>query len=132
MMTSRERVIAALNHCETDRVPIDVGSCGPTAIHERCYRDLLRVLGRREEITLWDVVGQLATPSEEVLEALGSDVRGIRVGGPARSSPAAAPNQIVDQWGTTWEKTETATCYAIVDYPPEGRRRTRSRHLCLA
>lgn len=116
-MTSRERVLTALDHRETDRVPIDVASCGPTAIHERCYRDLLRLLDRDEEITLWDTVGQLAQPSEAVLELLGSDVRGIRAGGPSRTQRATAPNRLIDAWGTTWEKVDSATCYAIVDYP---------------
>jgi uroporphyrinogen decarboxylase len=115
-MTSRERVLTALDHRETDRVPMDVGSCGPTAIHVTCYRDLLRLLGREEEVRLWDMVGQLAQPSEEVLELLGSDVRGIRVGGPAPGD-SGPPNRMIDAWGTTWEKVESATCYAIVDYP---------------
>jgi len=32
-MNSRERIIAAINHQETDRVPLDLGSCGQTGMH---------------------------------------------------------------------------------------------------
>ena len=32
-MTSRERVIAAINHQQPDRVPIDFGSTGQTGIN---------------------------------------------------------------------------------------------------
>ena len=79
-MTPRERVLIALDHREPDRVPIDLASCGPTGIHLWAYERLLKVLGLEEEIKIWDVVGQLAAPSETVLELVGADVRGVRVG----------------------------------------------------
>jgi hypothetical protein len=68
----RERVLAALRHEEPDRIPVDLGSCGPTAIHLNAYRSLLSYLGRDEEIGLWDVVGQLAQPTEQILEMAGA------------------------------------------------------------
>lgn len=33
-MTSKERVLAALNHEETDRVPLDIGAINNTAMHQ--------------------------------------------------------------------------------------------------
>jgi len=80
-MNSRARVLTALEHREADRVPIDLGSCGPTAIHINAYASLLAHLGLEEETELWDVVGQLAKPSEDILQNIGADARGIRVGG---------------------------------------------------
>jgi uroporphyrinogen decarboxylase len=41
-MNSRERILTALAHREPNRVPIDIGSCGPTAIHATAYADLLK------------------------------------------------------------------------------------------
>ncbi len=61
---------------------MDCGSCGPTGVHVNAHARLLHHLGIREDIRLWDRVGQLAQPSEAVLERLGADVRGFRVGGP--------------------------------------------------
>ncbi len=43
--THRQRVMAALNHEEADRVPIDFGSAGPTAIVAEAYDNLMRHLG---------------------------------------------------------------------------------------
>ncbi|MBM3130562.1 MAG: hypothetical protein FJ009_18275 [Chloroflexi bacterium] len=116
-MNSRERVLTALAHREPDRVPIDIGSCGPTALHATAYAALLQCLGIEEEIEFWDVVGQLAKPSEAVLEKLGADVRGIRVGGPKNGTRIISDDTLIDQWGTTWHRTESATCYHISAYP---------------
>jgi len=44
-MTSRERVIKALNHEEPDRVPVDFGGTGVTSLHEGIYCDIVRHLG---------------------------------------------------------------------------------------
>jgi uroporphyrinogen decarboxylase len=106
-----------LNHEEPDRVPMDIGSCGPSAIHISAYRSLLGVLGLREEVRMWHSIGQLAAPSETVLQLLGADVRGIRVGGPRGSPRHASPDTLIDQWGTVWRMSENATCYSIVEYP---------------
>ena len=46
MLTSRERVEMALNHEETDRVPIDLGSSRSTGINANAYQELKKYLGR--------------------------------------------------------------------------------------
>lgn len=56
-MTPRERVLAALNHREPDRAPIDLGGC-QTGIHRDAYTDLLEHLGMDEEFDLTDPVQQ--------------------------------------------------------------------------
>lgn len=116
-MNSRERILTALDHREPDRVPIDIGSCGPTAIHVNAYASLLAHLGITEKFGLWDLVGQLAQPSEHVLELLGADVRGIRVGGPKNGTKIISDDTLIDPWGITWHRTEGATCYNISEYP---------------
>lgn len=115
--SSRERILTALDHREPDRVPFDLGSCGPTAIHIDAYASLLTHLGIEEKIEVWDVVGQLAKPSERVLELLGADVRGIRVGGPTNGTRIISEDTLIDPWGTTWHRAEGATCYNISEYP---------------
>jgi hypothetical protein len=72
-MTSRERVLAALDHREPDRVPIDLGG-NQTGIHKVAYRALVEHLGLVEEIEIMDAVQQLARPSEAVLERLRVDI----------------------------------------------------------
>ncbi|MBC8450002.1 MAG: hypothetical protein H8D78_19890 [Chloroflexi bacterium] len=116
-MNPRERVLSALDHCEPDRVPVDLGSCGPTGIHVQAYQRLLNVLGIEEEIKIWDVVGQLARPSEAILERVGADVRGVRVGGGTYTPEVLSQTELVDQWGATWRCPEGATCFHLAVHP---------------
>ena len=60
-MTSRERVIKALNHEEPDRVPIDLGGF-QTGIHKGAYTQLLDYLGIGENVLGGEKVS--FTPSE--------------------------------------------------------------------
>ena len=81
-MTSRERVLAALNHEEPDRVPIDLGG-NQTGIHRDAYIALLKHLGIHDEIQIMDAVQQLARPCEAVLERLRVDTRYVAAGAAA-------------------------------------------------
>ena len=44
-MTSKERVLAALNHTESDHIPIDFGSTAVTGIHASCVAGLREYYG---------------------------------------------------------------------------------------
>jgi len=48
MMTSRERMLAAINHKQPDRIPIDVGGTGLTGINLMAYGRLKEYLGINE------------------------------------------------------------------------------------
>lgn len=77
-MTSRERILAALNHQQPDRVPIDLGSnpsAGISAIAHRNLADHLDLKG--EKTRIYDVVQQLAQPGMELIDLLGVDVLDI-------------------------------------------------------
>jgi uroporphyrinogen decarboxylase len=74
MITSRERVLAALDHQETDRVPIDLGSSRSTGINAIAYQKLKQFLGESSDTVLFDVKQLLALPDLEILRRLGSDV----------------------------------------------------------
>lgn len=73
-MTSRERVLAALNHEKTDRIPIDLGSSRSTGINAIAYKNLIKYLDIDKNVVLFDVKQLLALPDEEVLHRLGVDV----------------------------------------------------------
>lgn len=74
-MTSRERVLAALNHHEPDRVPIDFGGTPVTGIGAIPYYKLKKYLGIKSgHVRIIDVLQQLAQPEDEILERFQVDV----------------------------------------------------------
>jgi uroporphyrinogen decarboxylase len=75
IVTGRERILAALDFRETDRVPIDFGGMRSTGIHAIAYHRLKAHLGLTGGHTrLYDIMQQLAEPEPEVLDLLGGDV----------------------------------------------------------
>jgi uroporphyrinogen decarboxylase len=75
-MTSRERVLASLDHREPDRVPVDLGGTENTSMHIKTYRRLRPRLGLPEvEPTYLDFVQQIALIDDDVVDRVGSDVR---------------------------------------------------------
>ena len=74
-MNSRERVLAAINHQETDRVPIDFGGHRSSGIAAMAYAKLKKELGITSgDIYVYDMVQQLAIVEPPVLDAVGADV----------------------------------------------------------
>ncbi len=74
-MTSRERVLSALNHRQPDRVPVDLGGHRSSGIMAMAYARLKEYLGIHSgNIYLYDFVQQLAIVEPPVLDALGIDV----------------------------------------------------------
>ena len=73
-MTPRERVLAALNHQQPDRVPIDFGGHRSSGIAAIAYAKLRKALGLPERpIRVYDPVQQLAIIDEDVLDRFGVD-----------------------------------------------------------
>jgi len=73
-MTPRERVLAALNHEQPDRVPIDLSGHRSSGIAAIAYRKLRAAMGLPERtIRVYDPVQQLAIVDEDVLQRFGVD-----------------------------------------------------------
>ena len=74
-MNSRERVLAAINHQEPDRVPIDFGGHRSSGISAIAYAKLKEALGITSgDIYVYDMIQQLAIVEPPVLGAVGADV----------------------------------------------------------
>jgi uroporphyrinogen decarboxylase len=68
-MNSRERILAAINHTEPDRLPVDLGATPSSGISAIAYDNLLRDLPLKDKRNwVYDVVQQVAQPSAEVLD----------------------------------------------------------------
>jgi uroporphyrinogen decarboxylase len=77
-MNSREKVLAAINHKDTGKVPVDMGATPSSGISAIAYNNLINHLRLENTPTLiYDVVQQLAQPHEEVLDMFDVDVLDI-------------------------------------------------------
>lgn len=77
-MNSRERILRTLNHQEPDRVPFDLAGSTWTGIANTAYQNLRLFLGKEAEEPNWaDVVQQIVIPSDDILEILEVDTRGL-------------------------------------------------------
>ena len=77
-MTSRERIIAAINHREPDRVPIDLGSTPSSGISVVAYQNLLKYMGKTHLKThVYDIIQEVVQPEMELLDHFGVDVLDI-------------------------------------------------------
>jgi uroporphyrinogen decarboxylase len=123
--TSRQRLLAALDHRQPDRVPIDLGG-NQTGIHKVAYQSLLKLLGLKEEITIEDTVQQLAKPSEAVLQRLHVDTRYVRAGGAKsfaggivrRERDGRMWNDLTDEFGVTWSMPDDFPNYFDISHSP--------------
>jgi uroporphyrinogen decarboxylase len=118
MLTSRERVLCALNHEEPDRVPIFFGTSGATTMLAPGYEQLKAHLGITRATTVFWRGLQYVLMDEEALAWSGSDGR------PLLAGPALAPlardisaDAYVDGWGSLWERRPGVMYYEIVDSP---------------
>ncbi|MBM3295920.1 MAG: hypothetical protein FJY82_15605, partial [Candidatus Aminicenantes bacterium] len=124
-MTSRERVIAALNHREPDRVPIDFGGF-QTGIHREAYRDLTAHLGYEEDAAILDPVQQIVKPSEKVLERFRVDTRYVSAHGPESFKGGVVQNRrsgrlwhdLGDEFGVVWSMPDDEPNYMDISFHP--------------
>jgi len=79
-MTSRQRVLAALNHQEPDQVPLDIGASDVTGITASSLSQLRLALGLDQpgdRIKVVDCYQMLGEVTDDLCEALGIDTMGI-------------------------------------------------------
>ena len=78
MSKSRDRVLQALNHQNTDYVPVDFGSTAVTGIHCRIVEALRNHYGLESKpVKIVDAFQMLGEVDEELAELLGVDCIGI-------------------------------------------------------
>ena len=118
MLTSRERVLCALNHEEPDRVPIFFGTSGATTMLAPAYEKLKAYLGITRQTTVFWRGLQYVLMDEEALAWSGSDGRPMLPGpAPAPLARDISADAYVDGWGCLWERRLGAIYYEVVDSP---------------
>ncbi len=124
-MTSRQRVLKALNHQIPDRVPIDLGGF-QTGIHKGAYVELLDYLGIDNELTIMDPVQQLARPCEELLQRFHVDIRYVCAHGPDSFKGGIEQNtrdgrlwhDLKDEFGVVWSMPDDQQLYMDISHHP--------------
>ncbi|MBN1294507.1 MAG: uroporphyrinogen-III decarboxylase [Candidatus Latescibacteria bacterium] len=124
-MTSRERVLKALNHETPDRIPIDLGGF-QTGIHRGAYEKLIEYLGIDDTIKILDPAQQLAVPCEEVLERFHVDIRYVCAHGPDSFKGGIEQNvrdgrlwhDLRDEFGAVWSMADDGGMYMDISHSP--------------
>ena len=124
-MSSKQRVLKALNHETPDRVPIDLGGF-QTGIHRNAYAQLLDYLGIRDDVTILDPVQQLARPCEALLERFHVDIRYVVAHGPDSFKGSIEQNtrdgrlwhDLKDEFGVVWSMPDDQPLYMDISHHP--------------
>ena len=124
-MSSRQRVLAALNHQVPDRVPIDLGG-NQTGIHKFAYQAVAKLLGIDDSVVIMDAVQQLARPSEALLERFHVDTRYVAAGAAAdfqggivqRQRDGRLWHDLTDEFGVTWSMPDDQPFYMDISHHP--------------
>ncbi len=105
-MTPRERILAAINHEEPDRVPIVIGVSNATGIKMKPYQGIKKLVGidaPDNYIYQWPELGT-AEIDETTMQRLHSDVRGVLDLPPAatleRNRTREPHSPYIDSWGS--------------------------------
>lgn len=108
--TSYERVKMALEHREPDRIPFDLGGTAVSGINRRAYINLRRYLGLPEkEVKIFDLMTQIATVDDDLVEKLGIDVKAVKPDPPFVKGLATDVvrdgeyDTVHDEWGVKWK-----------------------------
>jgi len=116
-MTSRERVLAVLNHETPDRVPIILGVSNATGLKMAPYRGIKKIAGISapdDYIYDWPELGS-AKVDEETMVRLHSDVRGVLDRFPQsfyeRARSRAPHSPCIDDWGSGQIEIEPGVWY---------------------
>ncbi|MEN6561320.1 MAG: uroporphyrinogen decarboxylase family protein [Acidobacteriota bacterium] len=77
-MTGRERLAAALDHRQPDRIPVDFNGTGVTGMHVRCVIGLREHYGLEKRLVkVHEPYQMLGWIDEDLRDALGIDVEGV-------------------------------------------------------
>ena len=105
--THRDRILAALNHEEPDRVPIDFGGAEFTTITLAGYERLKKHMGVEAPTIPMSIIHSVAHPAEEILDRFGVDTRNVQPG-PYEGGIDhwIDDNHYVDIFDVHWDRTE--------------------------
>jgi uroporphyrinogen decarboxylase len=119
--TPRERVMLALNHCEPDLVPIDLGTSNATSLTVPAYERLKEYLGYTEPTHVMDRIYQVVDVDEYILQKFSIDTRRLPLGKRDNWQDIELPDDCYqDEWGVIRRRPPTSFCYDLYRSPLSG------------
>src|SRR3990172_5480103 len=124
-MEPRDRVIAALEHRQADRVPRDLAGTRYSSIHAEAYARLRPALGLPEaEVHIVDTTQGLAHIHDDVLDRFGADVALVSSGSPSGYRREVVDDgefeRFTDEWGVVRARPRGGLYYESSSAPLKG------------
>lgn len=113
-MTHRERMLAALNHHEPDRVPLDLGTNRSTSLVVETCENLNRHLGIQAPTQIFSKWLNIAHANEEILRRFDIDTRGVTAADPDAWQDVVFPDgSYQDEWGVVRRRPSDSLYYDL-------------------
>jgi hypothetical protein len=116
-MTSREMVLAALEHRQPDKAPRDFGGTTATGINIVACKDLVDYLGLEDEVIFFSEWVRLADISKTLLERFKSDTRVVMPGGAYRVGDRREDGTSVDGYGVVRALSDENGHWYVMELP---------------
>ena len=117
-MTPRERVLAALEHQEVDRIAIDLGGIHNSTMCTGAYKAFAAYLGVEPTTEFISKAFDIVKMEEAVLSKLPVDTRAVFARPPAHSRTRWLDSHTyIDEWGITFHQPEGWTQFDMVAHP---------------
>ena len=116
-MTSRERIVRAMNFQETDRVPVDFGGTVVTCIDGSAHRNLCEYFGiKAPETPIIDWTMGTVEPCDELKIKFESDVRRV---GMNVIPPKIVNDRFRDGFGMLLQQARPHAYFDVIEHPLE-------------
>jgi len=119
-MNHRERILAALNHEEPDRIPVDLGGTLATSINIQAYQKLHKMHGIAGEPKVFSRRSMIADVDDEILQRYSIDTRSLPLLGNSRPTESYPNGGYKDEWGVVREQPEPLGHYMDTVNPLDG------------
>lgn len=110
-MTHKERVMAAIERREPDRVPLDLGSVG-SLICDKTHFEVRKLLGLKGDLEPYRTGSTTNYYDEQMLEAFDIDFRHLWLSSPDKPKTIRnVDGTVKDEWGIVWSKEGSYPVY---------------------
>lgn len=118
-MTSKERVLKALNHEEADRVPLDIGGFNNTCMHELVEKEVKQKLNLEDHGSFIKARSQgIVVPDKSIVDHFGVDTCSVYIN-EAQPWIDNGDGTYTDMWGIGYKLNPDGYYYNRISHPLE-------------